>query len=135
MHRICAPLDKEWQHPVTVIFQAAGLPSQDLSVRARPRAVTERININHGRGCFPNQRSKSVGMNGPRNELGLFETEQLLHHRTGLPRRFSLLRIGSHNFQIVAWAEREQRVAGAASRMHAAKSGTNAAALFHPADS
>src|SRR6476660_9852139 len=135
MYRICAPLDEERQQPITVIFQAEGLPPQYLSVRAGARAIPGRININPGCSRFLSQRSKIVGVNSPRNELRLFEAEQLLHHRTGLPRRFSLLRIGRHDFQIAVDPKRKQRVAGAASGMHAPKSSTDAAALFHPADS
>ncbi len=125
MDSIGAPLDEEGEQAAAIVFQIQGFPLKEAAVGALARAGMWSIKRETGIAETNCELIQVAGMSGPADEARLAKfLESVVIWRGGL------LRIGRDDFQVVFFAEREKSVAGATSRMDAAKCGANTGVFF-----
>jgi len=137
MRRIGGPFDEERQKAGLVIVEAKRLPLQQAAIGTFARAGGRPVKRYSGLVKFFGEGVETAGMRGPadqarRDERSKVRDEIGPEHWRDV--RSLLFRIGCDDFQIMAVAEREQRVLSAAAWMHAAKRGANTETLVNEGD-
>src|SRR5271169_3468900 len=119
MDRAGAPLDEKRKEASLVVVKIEGLPSEETAVGTFALARRGPVEGEPGIAETGRQVVEVAGMRGPADEARRSELLQAV----GVGRA-GQGRVGSDDFEIMAFAERKQGIARAAPRMDTAQNGS-----------
>lgn len=123
-----------------IVVEVQRFPLEEFAVRAFAGAGSGAVKGEVGGAKSCGEFVEIAGMSGPADETRLAEFCQIRKQRSGRAENHRrdvwslLLRVGRDDFEVVFFAEREERVAGAAAGMDAAECGADARVLFDEGD-
>src|SRR4029077_17785546 len=136
MKRVGAPFDEEREQAALVVLEVETLPLEELAVgaltRPGPWAQESDARVAKKRRKF----LEVAGMHGPTNQMRraqFFKVRKCFDGKL-LDMVLVLLWVRRNDFEIAAFAEREECVASAAAGMDAARCGADASALLDEVD-